>query len=191
MLKYNEPLYKNLTFKSLKNSWCLNPRSSVYISMITYIINSYNNIVHVKTWGIVSGNLHLLTVPGYQYLFTWQIMVRHEGTGGESLPNERYRTTFCQLSSKVQSWTNSQDTFAFVGLSFNFTCPTSPPPHKQRWMRISRIFPEFQLCTGWGKGGLQDIFRKLAWYLLLLLLLKHPKIVEIQDYCITIPRTFI
>ena len=100
-------------------------------------------------------------------------MVRREGTGGESLPNERYRTTFCQLSSKVQSWTNSQDTFTFMGLSFNFTCPTPPPPHPTNndESRISRIFPEFQLCTGWGKGGLQDMFKKLACYLLLLLLL--------------------
>ena len=143
----------------------------MYISMITYIINSYYKIVHVKTWGIVSGNHHLVTVPGYQYLFTRLIMVRREGTGGESLPNERYRTTFCQLSSKVQSWTNSQDTFAFMGLSFNFTCPTPPPPHPTNndESGISRIFPEFQLCTGWGKGGLQDIFKKLACYLLLLL----------------------
>ena len=43
--------------------------------MITYIVNNYYKIVHVKTWGIVSGNHHLVTVPGHQYLFTWQIMV--------------------------------------------------------------------------------------------------------------------
>ena len=47
--------------------------------MITYIVNNYYKIVHVKTWGIVSGNHHLVTVPGHQYLFIWQIMVWLEG----------------------------------------------------------------------------------------------------------------
>lgn len=45
-----------------------------------------------------------------------------------------------------------------------------PHPTNNDESGISRIFPEFQLCTGWGKGGLQDIFKKLACYLLLLLL---------------------
>ena len=35
-----------------------------------------------------------------------------------------------------------------------------PPPHKQSWKGVSRIFPEFQLCIGWWKGELQDNFEK-------------------------------
>ena len=39
-----------------------------------------------------------------------------------------------------------------------------PSPHKQRWKGVSRIFPEFQLCIGWGKGELQDNYEKDALF---------------------------
>ena len=37
-----------------------------------------------------------------------------------------------------------------------------PSPQKQCWMRVSRIFSEFQLCIGWGEGELQEDFEKDA-----------------------------
>ena len=40
-----------------------------------------------------------------------------------------------------------------------------PSPHKQSWKGVSRIFPEFQLCIGWGKGELQDHYEKDALFL--------------------------
>ena len=39
-----------------------------------------------------------------------------------------------------------------------------PSPHKQRWTRVSRIFPEFQLCIGWGEGELQENFENDALF---------------------------
>ena len=39
-----------------------------------------------------------------------------------------------------------------------------PSPHKQSRTRASRIFPEFQLCIGWGEGELQDNFEKDALF---------------------------
>ena len=35
-----------------------------------------------------------------------------------------------------------------------------PSPPKQSWMHVSRIFSEFQLCTGCGEGELQNKFWK-------------------------------
>ena len=35
-------------------------------------------------------------------------------------------------------------------------------PHKQCWTRVSRIFSEFQLCIGWGKGEVQENFENDA-----------------------------
>ena len=62
----------------------------------------------------------------------------------------------------------SQDTFAFVGLFLNHTCPTPfpSPPHKQGWRHVSRIFPEFPnfaQCGGREKPQ-ADIFKKLALF---------------------------
>ena len=37
-----------------------------------------------------------------------------------------------------------------------------PSPHKQYWTRVSRIFSEFKLCIGWGKGELQENVEKDA-----------------------------
>ena len=39
-----------------------------------------------------------------------------------------------------------------------------PSPHKQCWTRLSRIFSEFQLCIGWGEGGLQENFENAALF---------------------------
>ena len=39
-----------------------------------------------------------------------------------------------------------------------------PSPHKQCWTRVSRFFSEFQLCIGWGKEELQEIFEKDALF---------------------------
>ena len=48
----------------------------------------------------------------------------------------------------------SCDTFAFVGLSLNHTCPTpfpSPTP-QTRLEACIQNFPEFHLCIEWGGG---------------------------------------
>ena len=48
---------------------------------------------------------------------------------------------------------------------FQFTqVETLPSPHKQGWTRVSRIFSEFQLCVGWGKGELQENLEKDALF---------------------------
>ena len=46
----------------------------------------------------------------------------------------------------------SWDTFPFVALFSNNTCP-NPPPNKQRWTRVSRLVAEFQNSIGGGRGG--------------------------------------
>ena len=44
---------------------------------------------------------------------------------------------------------------------FQFTqAQPLPSPHKQCWMRVSRIIFGFQLCIGWGEGKLQENFKK-------------------------------
>ena len=63
---------------------------------------------------------------------------------------------------KLQSWTNSWDTSAFLGRFPIHTGPTLPSPHKQFWTRVSSIFSEFQLCIRWGEGELQENFEKDA-----------------------------
>ena len=40
-----------------------------------------------------------------------------------------------------------------------------PSPHKQRWTRVSRIFSEFQLCTAWRKGELQENFERVHCFM--------------------------
>ena len=49
----------------------------------------------------------------------------------------------------------SWDTFAFVALFSNNTCPT-PPPHKQRWTRVSRLVAGFHHCIGGGRAGRRE-----------------------------------
>ena len=39
-----------------------------------------------------------------------------------------------------------------------------PSPHKHCWTPVSIIFSEFQLCTGWGEGELQENFEKDALF---------------------------
>ena len=87
-----------------------------------------------------------------------------------------------------------RDTFAFLGRFPIHTCPTLPSPHKQRWMRVFRLFCEFQLCILWGGGGgvvgkegeLQENFEKEAIFYE-----GTQKITEKYNYCVTVPRTFV
>ena len=44
-----------------------------------------------------------------------------------------------------------------------------PPPHKQCWTCVSKIFPKFQHCIGW----------------------ERENIVKIHVYCIIVPSTFV
>ena len=58
----------------------------------------------------------------------------------------------------LQSWTKVLGHLRFWGV---FQCTQDqppPPPHKQCWTRVSRIFSEFQLCIGW-RGELQEHFK--------------------------------
>ena len=50
----------------------------------------------------------------------------------------------------LQSWTKSYDTILFVGLFSIHTCPV-PPPHKQRWTPVSRIFSEYTSALSQGR----------------------------------------
>ena len=46
--------------------------------------------------------------------------------------------------------------------------PSPPPPspnHKQGWMAVSRIFPEFPLYIGWGEGEPQDFSERLHCFM--------------------------
>ena len=64
-------------------------------------------------------------------------------------------TTICH---EQKPW----DTFAFLGHFPIHTCPTPPlpSPHKQHWTLVSRIFSEFQHCIVWGRGELQENFKR-------------------------------
>ena len=44
------------------------------------------------------------------------------------------------------------------------TCPPNPPPHKQHWMCVSRIFSKFLQCVGQGERELQENFKKDALF---------------------------
>ena len=56
---------------------------------------------------------------------------------------------------------NSWDTFAFLGPFPIHTGPTLPSPHKRCWMRVSRIFSEFQLCIEWGRENCKKISKRM------------------------------
>ena len=44
---------------------------------------------------------------------------------------------------------------------FQFThAQPLPSPHKQHWTLVSRIFSEFQRCIVWGRGELQENFKR-------------------------------
>ena len=60
-----------------------------------------------------------------------------------------------------------------------------PSPHKQCWMRVSRIFSEIQLCIGWGEGELQENFENDA------ALRGSREMTGKYAYCSTVPRTFV
>ena len=42
------------------------------------------------------------------------------------------------------------DTILFVGLFSIHTCPAPPPPNKQRWTSVSRIFSEYTTALSQG-----------------------------------------
>ena len=70
---------------------------------------------------------------------------------------------------------------------FQFTqAQPLPSPHKQFWMRVSRIFSEFQLCIGWGEGELQEDFETGC-----AVLRGNLEMTEKYEYCSTVPRTFV
>ena len=70
---------------------------------------------------------------------------------------------------------------------FQFTqAQPFPSPHKQCWMRLSRISSEFQLYIGQGERDLQENYEKDA-----LFYEGTCRITEKYEYCITVPRTFV
>ena len=58
----------------------------------------------------------------------------------------------------------SWDTLHFWGVFKFAQAKPLPLPHKRSWTRVSKIFPEFQICIGWGKGELQDNYEKNALF---------------------------
>ena len=64
---------------------------------------------------------------------------------------------------KLQRWTKVLGHFCISGAFSNSPNPL-PSPHKQSWTRVSKIFPEFQICIGWGKGELQGNYEKDALF---------------------------
>jgi len=58
----------------------------------------------------------------------------------------------------------SLGTLSFLGRFPIHTGPTPPLTPQQCWMRVSRIFSEFQLCIGWEDGELQENFEKDALF---------------------------
>ena len=56
---------------------------------------------------------------------------------------------------KLQLWTKD-----LAGTS----SPTLPSPYKQSWMRVFRLFCEFQLCIGWGVGKEGDLQKEALFY---------------------------
>ena len=48
--------------------------------------------------------------------------------------------------------------FHFWGFLLITHAQPLPPPHKQRWTFVSRIFPEIQLFIEWGEDELQGVF---------------------------------
>ena len=61
-----------------------------------------------------------------------------------------------------------------------------PSSHKQCWMRVSKIFFEFQLCMGWGGGRTARKFQKEC-----AVLRGNREMTEKYEYCSTVQRTFV
>ena len=61
-----------------------------------------------------------------------------------------------------------------------------PSPHKQCWMRVFRIFFEFQLCIGWEEEELRKNFPKRC-----IVLKGNREMTEKYEYCSTVPKTFV
>ena len=64
--------------------------------------------------------------------------------------------------AQLQSWTKVSGHFCISGAFSIFTqVQPLPSPHKQYRTRVSRIFPVFQPCIGWGKGELREISKRM------------------------------
>ena len=69
----------------------------------------------------------------------------------------------------LQSWTNILEHVCFCWAPLKSYMTNLPPPpspnHKQGWMAVSRIFPEFPLYIGWGEGEPQDFSERLHCFM--------------------------
>ena len=65
----------------------------------------------------------------------------------------------------IQSWTKVLGHFCISGTFFN-SHSSNPCPHPTN--NVGRVYPDFfskfQLCIGWGEGGLQENFEKDALF---------------------------
>ena len=64
----------------------------------------------------------------------------------------------------LQTWTKVLGHFCICGAFSTQTYPTPPPPHKQRWTRLSRMFSEFQHCVRREKEEMQLKLEKDALF---------------------------
>ena len=67
----------------------------------------------------------------------------------------------CPFKGALINYSHGQkflEHICICGALFKSYMPSpSPNPQTTGWTRLSRIFPESQLCIGWGEGELQDI----------------------------------
>ena len=74
----------------------------------------------------------------------------------------RYRKIPSDVSIITTTLDKSLGTLLRFWGVFQFTqVQPLPSPHKQCWTRVSRIFSEFQLCIGWGRGNCKRISKRM------------------------------
>ena len=74
------------------------------------------------------------------------------------------RSYTCSSKATIMNKRLGRDTFAFLGRFPIHRRPTLPSPYKQSWMRVFRLFCEFQLCIGSGVGKEGDLQKEALFY---------------------------
>ena len=93
----------------------------------------------------------------------WKDTVQYPHYNNRTLVFAKQRNTHQRALATIMD--KSLGTLSHFGGVFRFTkAQLLFSPHKQCWTRVSTIFPEFQLCIGWGEGELQENFKKDALF---------------------------
>ena len=96
----------------------------------------------------------------------WNVLAEEVQTGGLPYSQIINLSKFppilllCPLHPGQRSYNHGQKSWDTCISGVFSNAQPLPSPHKQSWTRAYRIFLEFQLCTGWGEGELQDNFEK-------------------------------